>query len=207
MTITTIRPAADTYVGSVTFTGAATGWQSTNDNNDATYISAVNGSGYPKSIVRLRPVSGGVSLGASSRILRVRLNSRIRLSAAASGQSGTIRLAERSPDGYYAYWEQQQYADAVTFNTRFGTWRTKPPRGYGDEWTLNALEASSAEIQFQPAPAGPNLRLSELYWDVDVRDRATVTAISITNPTLSTSPPSAGSTTPTSTVTPRSATR
>lgn len=188
MTITTIRPAADTYVGSVTFTGAATGWQSTNDNSDSTYISAANGSGYPKSIVRLRPVSGGVSLGASSRILRVRLNSRIRLSAAASGQSGTIRLAERSPDGYYDYWEQQQYADAVTFTTRFGTWRTKPPRGYGDEWTLNALESSSAEIQFQPAPAGPNLRLSELYWDVDVRDRATVTAISITNPLASTNP-------------------
>lgn len=188
MTITTIRPGSDTYVGSVTLTGAATGWQATNDNSDATYISASNGAGWPKALIRIRPVSGGVSLGGSSRILRVRLNARIRMSAAAGGQSGTIRLAERSPTGSYDYWEQHQYSDAVTYTTRFGTWRTKPPRGYGDEWTITALEQSSAEIQFSPPPFGPNLRLAELYWDVDVRDPATVSNITITNPAASTQP-------------------
>jgi len=188
VTITTIRPGSDTYVGSVTFTGAATGWQATNDNSDSSYITAANGACYPKALVRVKPVSGGVSVGASSRILRVRLNARIRMSAAASGQAGTIRIAERSPYGQYDYWEQHQYSDAVTYTTRQGTWRTKPPRGYGDEWTLASLEASSAEIQFAPPAFGPNLRLSEIYWDVDVRDRATVTSISITNPLASTQP-------------------
>jgi len=193
MTITTLRPGSDTYVGSVTFTGAATGWQCVNDAvvNDATYISATNGTGWPKSVVRMKPVSGGLSgVGAAQRILRLRIIARIRMSAAASfNAAGTLKIQQRSPNGQYNVQEYQQYPDAVTFTNRVGVWRDKPPRDLGTEWTVASVESTSVELIFQPPSAtGPNLRVSELYMDVDVRDRATVTAISITNPTLSTSP-------------------
>lgn len=192
MTVTTIRPGSDTYVGSVTLTGAATAWQCVNDAvvNDATYVSASSGTGWPKAVVRMKPVAGGLSVSASQRILRLRIITRIRMSSAASGNAaGTLKIQQRSPNGRYNIQELQQYSDAVTFTNRFGVWRNSPPLDLGTEWTVASVEATSMEFTFQPpSSTSPNLRLSEVYMDVDIRDRATVTNIQITNPTLSTSP-------------------
>lgn len=195
MTIVTIRPGSDLTVGSVTFNGAATGWQCTNDNSDATYVSVANFVSWPKALLRMVPASGGLTaIGASQRILRVRLNARIRQNASSGGQPGTIQLAMRSPGSgkagaQYDFWESMQYSDAVTYTSRTGVWRTKPPRDFGSEWTVYAIEHCAAEVKwYQSAYSGINLRLAELYFDVEYRDRATVTAISITNPTQSTSP-------------------
>lgn len=187
----TIRPGSDTYLpGSVALTGAATGWQATSDNNNATYASASAFTGWPKAVLRMKPASGGLGvIGASQRILRVRMNATIRMNTAAAGQSGSIKLATRSANGNYDSWETMSYNDATTFVTRFGTWRRTPPRGAGSEWTVSIFESTSAEIAWNPcAFAGVNLRLSEVYFDVDYRDRATVTAVSITNPTGTVNP-------------------
>jgi hypothetical protein len=194
MTIVTIRPGSDVYVGSVSFTGAATGWQATNDTNNATYAAASTSVGWPKAILRMRPATGGLgAIGASQRILRVRLNATIRANAATT-QSAAIKLAMRSDTNrnqcsQYDNWETMYYNNAVTFTTAFGTWRPKPPQYWGSEWTVNAVQGTAVEVQWLPAAVtGVNLRLSELYWDVDYRDAPTVTAISITNPTASTHP-------------------
>jgi hypothetical protein len=195
MTITTIRPGSDVTVGSVVINGAATGWQATSDNSDTSYVSASNFTSWPKALLRVAPVSGGLTaVGASQRILRVRLNARIRMNASSGGQAGSIQLAMRSPGSgragaQYDFWESMQYSDATTYTTRTGVWRTTPPRDFGSEWTVYAIEHCSAEVKwYQSAFSGINLRLAELYFDVEYRDRATVTAISITNPTQSTSP-------------------
>jgi hypothetical protein len=193
MTITTLRPGSDTYLGSVTPTGGpSTAWQCVNDAsiNDATYITAANSVGYPKAVVRMKVVAGGLSgVGAAQRILRVRAIARMRMNATSSGQAGTLLLAERSPAGSYDFTETMQYADAVNWTNRFGVWRTQPPSGYGSEWTVSAIEAVSTEVRFQPSAfTGINLRVSEMYLDVDIRDQSTVTAISISNPSLSTQP-------------------
>jgi hypothetical protein len=187
----TIRPGSDTYLpGSVALTGGATGWQVTSDNNDATYASASAFVGWPKAVLRVKPASGGLGvIGASQRIKAVRVNARIRMNAAAAGQSGALKLATRSANGKYDSWETMSYNDAVTFVTRFGTWRNTPPRGTASEWTVSNFESTSVEFAWNPcAFAGTNLRLSEIYFDVDYRDRATVTAVSITNPTGTVNP-------------------
>lgn len=192
----TIRPGSDVETKGVTFNGGpSTGWQCTNDNSDTTYITAANFSSWPKSYVRMNVASGGLTgIGAAQRILRIRLNARFRMNAAASGQSGSIQMAMRTPGGnrtggQYDFWETMSYSDAVTYTTRFGVWRNSPPRGFGDEWTVYAIEHCAMEVKwYQCAAAGVNLRLAEMYLDVDYRDQATVTNVAISNPTQSTSP-------------------
>lgn len=194
MTIVTLRPGSDVYVGSVSFTGAGTGWQSTSDLNNATYVSAATSVGWPRAILRMRPASGGLGgVGASQRILRVRLNATIRANSSTS-QSAAIKLAMRSDSNrnqcsQYDNWETMYSNNSAAFATPLGTWRPKPPQYWGGEWTVNAVQGTSVEIQWLPAAiSGVNLRLSELYWDVDYRDAPTVSNISITNPTTSTHP-------------------
>jgi hypothetical protein len=189
----TIRPGSDYVVGTVTFNGGpTTGYQCVNDavNNDSTYITANTGIGWPKAFIRMKPVAGGMgAISASSRILRVRLNARIRANATTS-TLGTLKLAITNPKkGSYDGWETHQTNDAITYSTRFGTWRNKPPYGFGDEWTINAIESCAVEALFQPAAwTGVNLRLSELFIDVEYRDPASVSNVVITNPAATTEP-------------------
>lgn len=189
----TIRPGSDYVVGSVTFNGGpVTGWQCVNDAvvNDATYISASSGVGWPRAYLRMKPVTGGMgAIASNARILRVRLNARIRANSATT-TVGTLKLAMTNPKkGSYDGWEQHQTNDSTTYSTRFGTWRNQPPFGLGTEWTKDAIEACAVEALFQPAPyTNVNLRLSELYLDVEYRDPATVTNVQITNPSLTTEP-------------------
>ena len=189
----TIRPGSDYVVGSVSFNGGpSTGWQCVNDAvvNDSTYITASSGVGWPRAYLRMKPVTGGMgAISSTARILRVRLNARIRANSATTTVS-TLKLAMTYPKkGSYDGWEQHQANDSVTYSTRFGTWRNQPPYGLGTEWTKDAIEACAIEALFQPAAfTNVNLRLSELYLDVEYRDPATVSNVQISNPSLTTEP-------------------
>jgi hypothetical protein len=188
----TIRFASDYKIGSVTNVGGAGSYAAAVSDavvNDATYIVGNSGIGYPQAYARLRPVTGGLgAIGATERILRVRINSRIRANAATTTLA-TLQTAIYNPKrGSYDSNATEQYNDAVTFTTRFGTWRSKPPSGFGDEWTVATLEQAVVECFFKPSVTGVNLRLSELYLDVEYRSRATVSNIVITNPLASTEP-------------------
>jgi hypothetical protein len=188
----TIRFASDYKIGLVTNVGGAGSYAAAVSDavvNDATYIVGNSGIGYPQAYARLRPVTGGLGVvGATERILRVRINSRLRANAATTTLA-TLQTAIYNPKrGSYDFSAIDQYNDAVTFTTRFGVWRTKPPSGFGDEWTVATLEQAVIECFFKPSVTGVNLRLSELYLDVEYRSRATVSNVSITNPSVTTEP-------------------
>jgi hypothetical protein len=77
-----------------------------------------------------------------------------------------------------------------TFVTATGTWRAKPPAAAGTEWTKSIIDLTQFYVNwsYSVGSVHANLRVSELYFDVDVRDQPVVTGITVADPTLTTRP-------------------
>jgi hypothetical protein len=212
---TVLRPASDVYLGAgVVFSSGSTAWTLLDDGgavvdttgaDDNTYIRVAGGSeGFTKGRVILGLTNLG-TITSSQRIKQVRLRGRVRLTDPVPGFGATIRATFRDPQSglgrsriVYAQvddpYDELFSSNATTFLTRTGAWRLNPPTNDGGEWTKAILDRGQVECVFYFTDDGAglnrNLRLSELYVDVDVRDQPTVSGVTVagadtTRPTVS----------------------
>lgn len=195
MTIQVLRPSADSYKQGVTFSTGAAIFSLIDDGpvDDTTYISAATSTQYPNDFFHIH-TGDTVTVTATQRVLRARFRARIRISAAANGASAVIKLANRNPyDGVLDFLETFS-TSSIVVSEKSGVWRSKPPvdkgKRWGTEWTKVAVDAMHVHGQFFYSwNTKVNLRLTELYLDVDVRDQPTITGTpSVTGHTSSTNP-------------------
>lgn len=215
MTLVVCRPNTDSYIGSevVLSTGSAA-WPLLDDGgavldfngaDDTTYVrvNADNG-GFTKGRIIVGLTNLVTPLTLSQRIKQVRLRGRVRMNISVPGFGATVTSTFRDPSsglgrGGTVTAEADSPRDswftsnAATFQAKTGAWRTTPPTLDGSEWTEAVINRGQIECVWYPSESGgtnTNLRLSELYLDVDVRDQPTVTGVTVagagtTRPTVS----------------------
>lgn len=193
MTITTLLPNSDSYKQGITFSTGGTIFSLVNDASDATYISAAVGNQYPNVYFHLG-APDTVSVSASQRVLRTRFRVRLRTDAATNSSVAKFQIASRNPyDGTLDFLEAFQVHD-TTLITGTGAWRSRPPvdkgKRWGTEWTKTAVDAMQIHCRMLYAWYNHvNVRVTEIYWDVDVRDQPTITGTpAVTGATSTTFP-------------------
>lgn len=189
MTVTTVRATADSSSGGLTYTSGTTTWNLVDDSpaDDATYVRLADGLTYPSGAVVLGLGLGAITLTANQKIKAVRHRARIRLNSS-SPYAATITIAFRGGDGVEDFAEPFSSASLVVAE-RTGVWRTAPPIRYGTAWDLNGLYSVRTSIAwYYSSSYHVNLRLSEYYCDVDIRDRPVVSGVTVTGATSTTQP-------------------
>lgn len=169
MTIQTLRPNATVAAGSFTATGAASLWQATSDNSDASYAqaSAINSA--------MVLDVGSYTLLAGERVRTARFRQRHAGSAGGS-TSSTTTVQDSSVGGLGGVWMSVGYViNSSTPATVTAGWVTPPEEV--TQTDLNALRF----IVFQSFTDGVTaLRVHELYLDLDVRARPVINSFSAT---------------------------
>lgn len=192
MTVTTLRPSADLSKTNVTLSTGTAMFSLIDDSpaDDATYIVGTTGFNYPNSKAFVTFPTATLTVSATQRIKQTRYRARLRLNASDPGHSATVGLGTRLADSSDTFIEKFTTSNASTFQEFVGVWRTKPQNGHGTEWTEALVEATRAFISFfySIGSVHANLRLSELYFDVDVRDQPVVTGVTVTGNTTTTRP-------------------
>jgi len=195
MTITTLRPNADSHKPGISFSSGTTIFSLIDDSpvDDNTYVYVANNIQTPQASFIIH-TPDTISVSASQRVKAVRFRVRIRMHSTASGVSATLKLANRNPNtGVLDFWESFSTAGTAVIE-KTGVWRTKPPpdslKRWSTEWTEFAVDAVQVNALWYYAwNVKVNLRLTELYFDVDVRDRPTISpAPTVTGHTSSTRP-------------------
>lgn len=188
-----LRPNNDSFKIGLVLSAGTSASLVTDDtpDDDTSWVAGVAGSQYPNSRMWL-DLTSPAALTNTQRVKAVRLRARVRMNAADAGRSATVGLDTRWPyDGTGTFGEKMSTANSTTFQAKTGAWRTKPPKSTGTEWTqaiLNSIQIFCA--WYYSAGNHQNLRVSELYMDVDVRDRIgvstpTVAGTDSTRPTVS----------------------
>lgn len=193
MTITTLVPSADSYRQGLTFSAGTAVFSLVNDASDATYFSASVGTQYPNSFFHVH-TPDTVTVSATQRVLRTRFRARLRADASTNLATATLQLANRDPyTGALDFLESFGVHD-TTMITKTGAWRTRPPvdkdKRWGTEWTKTAVDAMHIHGRlFYSWNNKVNVRVAELYFDVDVRDQPVITgAPTVTGVTTTTFP-------------------
>src|SRR5215207_32255 len=215
MTVTSssvLRPNFDSFRGpEVVLSTGTTAWQVLDDGgavtdytgaDDTTYV-RVNGDagGYTNGrvIVGLTLLGG---LAADQRIKQVRIRGRVRMNISVPGFGATVTATFRDPAAGLgrggtvaaqvdAPRDEWFTSNPSVFQAKTGAWRTTPPTLEGAEWTKAILDRGELEFVWWPSQSGgtnTNLRLSEAYLDVDVRDQPTVSAVTVTGQDANTRP-------------------
>jgi hypothetical protein len=192
VTVTTLRPASDQRKANVTLSTGTAMWSLLDDApaDDATYIVGTAGFNYPNCYAFVQPQTGVLSVSATQRIKQVRYRARIRLDAADPGHSASLGLGTHRSDSSDTFIEKFSTSNASTFQDITGAWRPKPQTGHGTEWTTALVEATWMYMIFwySIGTVHRNIRVSELYFDVDVRTQPTVTGVTETGHTSTTQP-------------------
>lgn len=192
MTITTLRPSADVSKTNITLSTGTAMFSLIDDSpvDDATYIAGTTGALYPNCKAFVKFPTGTLTVSATQRIKQVRFRARLRQNASDGGHASTIGFSTRLSDSSDTFVEKMQTANAASFQDWTGTWRTKPQNGHGTEWTETLVESTWAFMSFwySLGTGHQNIRVSELYFDVDVRDQPTVTGVTVTGASSTTRP-------------------
>lgn len=196
MATTTLRPSADSYKNNVLFSTGAVMFSLLDDSpdDDATYI-RVPPLIYSTQAYAVLNWPDTVTLAANQRIRAVRLRCRARLHLFSNGYAASVAMALR--DGRNG---KRDFAEKFTTGSTVagpftGTWRTAPPKSWGQStWTAYILSLTQSDIIWYraatggSAATGEQLRVSELYMDVDIRDQAVVSAVTVAGNTTTTRP-------------------
>lgn len=192
MTIQTLRPTADVYKSGFSYSTGTSAFALVDDSpdDDTSYIFAASGVQYPNARGWL-DLANTVSVSATQRVKQIRLRARIRMNVSDPGHGATIGVDTRWPttgDGTFV--EKFSTSNVSTFQAITGTWRTKPPAIAGTEWTKSIIDSIQFYINwyYSIGSVHANLRVSELYFDADVRDQPVVTGVTVTNVTSTTRP-------------------
>ena len=206
-----LRPTADlkqgTGVRDESGSGAASCWIKVDDGgavtdytgaDDATYLFGANNNQYPAVYVQLG-LGDLAALGADQRIKQVRVRSRIRMNSLVAGDSAIVHFKLTDPQAGLGIpppgtSEQSTSIDKVetgstTVAPRTGAWHTQPPPLDGGEWTRDIINRLRVDLAWYYGQYGQvNLRVTEVYVDVDVRDQPTVSAVTASGYTSTTRP-------------------
>jgi hypothetical protein len=176
----------------MTLSAGAAMWSLIDDSpdDDATYVVGTTGSNYPNCKAFVRFPTATLTVSATQRIKQVRYRARIRQNAADGGHASTLGLSTRLSDSSDTFIEKVQTANSTSFTQFTGVWRTHPQSGHGTEWTETLVESTWAFLSFwySLGTGHQNVRVSELYFDVDVRDQPTVTGVVESGHTTTTRP-------------------
>ncbi len=195
MTITTLRPTgAETKRGQITYSSGTTIVPLIDDEPavDTSYVSCANGSQWPETAFWVNLPDNTPALSANQRIKQVRIRARVRLSTADGGRAASITVDTRDDrDGTGTLGEKFTTSNASTFTEKVGVWRTKPTKPSLTELNQSDLNHYQIYCNFlYTCCAGirSNLRVSELYLDIDVRSLGTVTGVGVTGNDTSSRP-------------------
>ena len=192
MTTTVLRPSADSYRSNVTLSTGSTMFSLVDDSpdDDATYFRA------PPLIYSTQAYAvlnwpDTVTLTATQRIRAVRLRSRLRLHAFSNGYGAKVAYALRDGRNGKRGPQEEFFTGSTVAREFAGTWQTKPPPSWGQTtWTAYILTLTQSDVIWYRAAGstGEQLRVSELYMDVDIRDQPVVSAVTAAGYTTSTRP-------------------
>jgi hypothetical protein len=186
VTVTTIRPNATAYAGQWRDPPSGTNLHTpTSDNSDSTLIRGFRA--YPFDGYYCRIDAGSVSVGATERIMRVKL----RVRYAKNGASGSYQMAKftladpvtgRLKDPLWIRATSTTAADAD-----LGWWTTPPS---GPEWTADIVNRINFYlINYNNIEhAALFMNVLELYADVDIRTQASIATPTVSGHTTSSQP-------------------
>jgi hypothetical protein len=197
MTITPalgLRPNGDAYKLGLAYSSGSTAWSLLDDEpfDDASYVRSPAGTTYPANKLHVR-LTDLPALTASQRIKAVRQRARVRMHAADPNRRGSVTMRPWDPQSGLGVKgakvveepagvvDQFSLANATTFAPVTGMWRTRPPASDGKEWTRAIVNRLVLHVawHYSAGAAHENLRLSELYLDVDVREQPVVTGVAV----------------------------
>jgi hypothetical protein len=186
MTLTILRPSTtDDTIGTVvvTGTGGAAGVTANSPADDATYISsAFKGSGVHLGMQ-------DITLTATQRALRVRVRLRMFHNSADVGwvEAVDVRLRGLVTGKTTWAWGAATSSDSALEKTS-GWWTVDPT---GAAWSDLGIDRTQVDLSWRSrstTPAITQLRVTEVYEEVDVRERLVVTSVTVTGFSTSTRP-------------------
>jgi hypothetical protein len=191
--VQTIRPNANVKLVGVTVVGVSA-FDATNDSpdDDTTYIRALAGTQYPNAYAILGLTSMG-AVSATQRIKALRIRARGRMNSSVPGDAAYVDVKFRDRFTWrgtqdIGLWRFTT-GNASSFVAFTGGWQTTCPPSSNSglpnaEWSKTVVDRIDIFLAwFYGKYGSENLRISELYVDVDVRDQPTVTAGTATNTT------------------------
>jgi hypothetical protein len=203
MTITTLRPSSDVKKTGVSYSSGTTAWSLVDDSpdDDATYIRAAAGLQFPKAYAHLGLTNLGAVSG-SQRIKATQIRGRVRMHTSDPGHGATLAVRLWDPQSGLGYppagYEDQPAgvpdgfttSNSSTFQAKTGAWHTAPPKLDGSEWTKTIIDRCVLHLAwyYSVGSVHENLRASELYVDVDIRDQGVVSGVTVSGNDASTRP-------------------
>ena len=205
-----LRPNSDIEKRNITHSTGTSAFALIDDtpDDDTTYVRVAAGAQFPNGWARLGLTDMG-ALAANQRIKQVRIRGRVRMHSAVAGDAAIIHARLWDPQSGLGYppagWEpepvgigDQFVTGQTTFVAKTGAWWTKPPpKDTGGEWTKKIVDRLNLHLAWYYGDFGTeNLRLSEAYVDVDVRDQPVVSGVTVTGEDASSRPQVAWTYTP-----------
>gem|GEM_PF-4233946 len=202
MTVTTLRPNSNVKAVGVTYSTGSSAFALVDDSpdDDATYFRAAANLQYPKAYVHLGLTNLG-AVSATQRIKSTQIRGRVRMHASDPGHSASVAVRLWDPQSGLGYappgWSDQPAGAPDAFTTssltvqpKSGAAHTAPPPLDGAEWTKAIIDRSVLHLAwyYSVGSVHENLRVTELYVDVDIRDQATVSGVTVTGHDASTRP-------------------
>ncbi len=194
MTIATIRPTGDSTKTGISYSSGVSAWSLLQDNNNASYVYVANGQQWPNGYAKLDMgdiVLSGISAGAggNNRIKACRIRGKVQLNASDPGHGASVNALFRSSvTGNQNGSTWFSTSSTVDVLERTGAWVTKHPNGV--EWPQPGVNNIQIVLgwHYSVGSNHVNVRLNELYVDIDVRARPQVSGVTVTNNTTSTRP-------------------
>lgn len=203
MTITTLRPSSDIKKVGVSYSTGTSAFALTDDapDDDTTYIRAAANLQGTKAYAHLGLTNLG-AVSATQRIKSTQIRGRVRMHASDPGHGATLAVRLWDPQSGLGYpppgWSDQPAgapdgfttSNVSTFQAKSGAAHTAPPPLDGAEWTKAIIDRCVLHLMwyYSVGSVHENLRVSELYVDVDIRDQATVSGVTVTGHDASTRP-------------------
>jgi hypothetical protein len=201
--LSTLRPSSNVKAVGVSYSTGSSAFVLLDDSpdDDTTYVRAAAGLQASKAYLHL----GLTNLGAVSgtqRIKSTQIRGRVRMHSSDPGHGATLAVRLWDPQSGLGYpppgWSDQPAgapdgfttSNVSTFQPKSGAPHTAPPPLDGAEWTKAIIDRCVLHLMwyYSVGSVHENLRVSELYVDVDIRDQATVSGITVTGHDASTRP-------------------
>ena len=192
--VETIRPQADREKVGITYSSGTNLSALLDDSpdDDSSYVRAAAGLTWPNAWAKFDMVDAPFTLGAlgdNQRIYQVRMRARVRMNSSDPGHAAAIdcKLISKST-GKQGCYTRFITSNASTFQAQTGPWYGKNTSG--TEWLRpNITNLVGYAVWYHSAGSvQENLRLSEFYVDVDVRNQPVVSGITVTGNDTSTRP-------------------
>jgi hypothetical protein len=210
VTISVLRPNSDVKKAGLAYSAGTTAWSLLDDGgavsdytgaDDASYVRAPSGAQYPAVYLHLG-LTNLPALPATRRIRALRMRTRLRMNTSVPGDAAIVHLDLWDPISGTGFWPPGDNAaeraagpvgfatgNASTFQPFTSAWDATPPPKDGKEWTKAVVDRLELHVVWYMGDVGyENLRVSELYVDADLRDQATVSAVTAAGYTTSSRP-------------------